>query len=392
MSSRLAATLGGALVASGGACLHDEPPDERAGPAPAEPVATFNSVPVGVASSSDGRVFLAFSRAIDPAAPYSVAELQAGGPVLFPPGFEQDAGGPDQARLLSVQSVFVDARDRLWILDSGKVGNRPVAPASPKLIAYDLKMDEELVSLGFPPEVAGPTSFLNDVRLDLGRGEAGVAYITDASSEGPNAIVVIDLATGIAMRRLEGHPSVIPEPKRTLVVQGTPLVEQRGRAKGQPLRLGVDGIALSADGKYVYYSPLTSHRLYRVSADALADPTRTDEEVAATVEDLGDKGFAADGLLGDAQGRLYVTDLEHSAIRRRAPDGRWQTVMHDPSLHWPDTLALQPDGTLLFTVTQIDRSARFRGRDRRVRPFSLYRVETDSRPQRLDEQPPPQVP
>jgi len=65
-----------------------------------------------------------------------------------------------------------------------------------------------------------------------------------------------------------------------------------------------------------------------LSAAALSDFARSDADVAATVEDMGDKGFAADGLWGDAQNRL----------------------------RWPDSLALKPDGTLVFTVTQIDRS------------------------------------
>ena len=59
----------------------------------------------------------------------------------------------------------------------------------------------------FPTDVALPTTYLNDVRFDLRRGEAGTAFITDSSDQGPNGIIVVDLATGESWRRLHEHPS-----------------------------------------------------------------------------------------------------------------------------------------------------------------------------------------
>lgn len=345
-----------------------------------KPVASFDNLPVGVAISKDGRTFLAFSRAIDDKNPYSVAELKNGKPELFPPGFKQDAGAPAPDRLLAVQALTVDARNRLWILDSGKVGTHNIQPGSAKLVAYDLGAGKVVKTIAFPAEVAGPTSFLNDVRVDLSRGQDGVAFLTDASGEGPNGLVVVDLASGKAVRRLNAHPSTQPDKSLVLNIHGQPQIQKQGPAAGQPLRLGSDGIALSADGKWVYYSPLTSHHLYRVSADALADPARSDAQVAQAVEDLGDRGFASDGLLEDAQGRVYLTDLEGDAIQRRTPDGHMEVVVKAPELRWPDTMALKADGTLVFTVTQIDLSPRIQGKDARHKPFVLYEVKTDSKP------------
>lgn len=343
-------------------------------------VGTFDQVPVGVASSPDGRVFLAFSRAIDPKVPYSVAELVDGKPVPFPPGFEQAAGAPAPNRLLSVQSVVVDGRNRLWMLDTGKVGLNPVQPGAPKLIAYDLAKNRVVKTVRFPREVAGPTSFLNDVRVDPGRGREGVAFLTDASAEGPNGLVVVDLASGKSTRRLDRHPSTRPDRTLSLKVEDRPLILKVGPAKGQPFAIGADGLALSPDRKRLYYAPLTSRRLYRVDADLLADTAKSDAQVAASVEDLGEKPGASDGLIGDARGRIYLTDFENNAIHRLSPSGKMETVIKDDRLQWPDTLALKSDGTLLVTVTQIHRSAMFRGKDERQRPFALFSLETDSQP------------
>src|SRR5205807_1965370 len=103
----------------------------------------------------------------------------------------------------------------------------------------------------------------------------------------------------------------------------------------RPLKMGADGIAISHDGKRLFYCPLMSRRLYSVSVDALADPNQSDEQVAKTVVDHGDKG-ASDGLESDAEGRVYAGSYETNSILRRQPDGPWETLVHDPRLLWPD--------------------------------------------------------
>jgi len=361
----------------------DAPPPIDA--APLGPVSGFaqftNTVAVGVAVSGRGRVFISTSRAIDEHVPYSVAEMLVDGrPHVFPAGFNQNTGAPAPDRLLSVQALTVDALDRLWILDTSKVGQAAIVPGTPKLVAINLATNQAVQTIFFAADVAGPNAMLNDVRIDLSKGTAGVAFVTDSSAQGPNGIIVVDLATGTAFRRLSDHPSTKPEPGVTITAEGVALTVRQGAGAGAPLRVGSDGLALDADGHHLYYRALTGHHLYRVSSDALATPTASDADVAATVEDLGDLGFASDGLLGDAQGRLYLTDFEHNAIHRRNADGTMQLIAQDPQLLWPDSLALRPDGTLLITATQIERGPLLSGTDQRVRPMMILQAATDSTP------------
>lgn len=96
--------------------------------------------------------------------------------------------------------------------------------------------------------------------------------------------------------------------------------------------------------------------------------------------DLGDLGFAFEGLLADTQGRLYLTDHEHNAIRWRSRDGTIEIRARDPQLLWPDSLSLRGDGALICTATQIERSARLRGSDQRIRPFTVWKIATDGQP------------
>lgn len=221
------------------------------------------------------------------------------------------------------------------------------------------------------------------MRFDLRRGEAGVAFITDSADSGPNGILVVDLATGEAWRRLHEHPSTkaVQPPDLLPVVEGRVFLERPPRGDPKPVTMGADGIAISADGSRLYYCPLASRRWYSVSADALADRTVSDDEVAATVLDAGDKGGMSDGLETDDAGRLYLTSGEHDAILRRVPDGTVETPVHDPRLLWPDTMSVAADGYLYVTANQLYRQAKYQGgTDLRRYPYSLFRTRIDAGP------------
>jgi sugar lactone lactonase YvrE len=216
------------------------------------------------------------------------------------------------------------------------------------------------------------------VRFDLRRGAQGMAFLTDSTSNGPNGIIVVDLASGKSWRRLHDHPTTKPDPSFVPVVEGEIL---QIRLPGKPpakFAVGSDGIAISPDGKTLYFCPLTSRHLYTVSVDAFADQNKSDAEVASTVKDLGEKGGASDGLESDTEGRVYLTDYEHNALRRRDVSGEFETIAHDPRLLWPDTLFLAANGYLYVTANQVERQAVFHdGQDLRQKPYVLFRVKVD---------------
>jgi sugar lactone lactonase YvrE len=344
-----------------------------------EQVARFNGpMPTGVTVSQEGRIFVNFPRWGDPV-PFTVAEVRNGNAVAYP---DEDVNRLDAARaadtFVSVQSVVVDPRNRLWVLDTGSIAFAPVIPDGPKLVGIDLATNRIFRTIRFPADVALKTTYLNDVRFDLRHGKDGIAYITDSSGGGPNAIIVVDLATGQSWRRLHDHPSTKAEKGFVPVVDGQPLM--RGQPP-QPMTIGADGVAISADGERLYYCALSSRRLYSIATSALRDAAMSDPQVAATVHDEGLKTGASDGLESDAQGRLYVTDYEHNAIHRRRIDGAYETLARDPRLSWPDTLALAGDGHLYVIANQLHRQPVFQnGSDLRVKPYLLLRLKTDGRP------------
>jgi sugar lactone lactonase YvrE len=304
--------------------------------------------------------------------------------VPFPDRATNETSSEDPgAALVSVQSVVVDPADRLWILDTGSPMFQLTEYGGPKLLCVDLESDRAVKKILFPQDVALPTTYLNDVRFDLRRSEEGVAFITDSSDNGPNGIIVVDLASEESWRCLHDHPTTKAEqsPDYLPVVEGRPLMQRQPDGSTTPMTMGADGVAISADGERLYYCKLAGRHLYSVSTDALCDRSLGDGDIARTVVDEGDKGGAGDGMETDAAGNLYATNFEHNAVLRRRPDGEWETVVHDPRLLWPDTMYVAADGYLYVTANQLHRQPPYNGgQDLRQKPYTLFRIRIDEGP------------
>lgn len=344
------------------------------------------AMPTGVAiDPHTHRIFVNFPRWGDKNVPYTVGEI-VGDKVVPYPDAQMNRATTDvpAAHFISVQSVVADGRGRLWVLDPAVLDPTTPSSAAPvpggaKLVAIDLKTNQVVRTYVLPSDAVLPTTYLNDVRFDFRAGKSGFAYITDsAAGSEPGSIIVIDLASGDAWRRLSGHPSVQPDPSFVPIVEGEQLMIRASGKPPVPFRVASDGITLSADGATLYYGPLTSRHLYAVPTNLLRDRSVSDEKIAAAVVDLGDKG-ASDGLETDDRGRIYATDYEHNAIRR-LDNGRWTTIAHDARMLWPDSMSIAP-GYLYFTANQIDRLPLFHeGHDGRVKPYALFRVKIDAGP------------
>lgn len=346
-----------------------------------EVVATFNgAMPTGVTVTREGRIFVNFPRWGDDV-PFTVAEVKDNRLVPYPNAAVNRADSAEPgSHLLSVQSVVADGQGRVWILDTAAPGfSQPVAGGA-KLVAVNLKTNQIEKTVIFPAEAIRPATYVNDMRFDFRIGKAGVAYVTDSSLSGTGAIIVIDLESGKAVRRLEGDRSTSPEPGFSPVVEGETLLQRHADGTTAPFSVASDGIALSPDGKTLYFSPLSGRHLYAVPTELLRDPQVTEAQLSAAVKDLGEKG-ASDGLESDASGAVYAGDYERNAIRKLSVDGQWTTLAHGPEILWPDTLSVGPDGYLYFTVNQLNRQPGFHGgKDLRQKPYALLRVKINASP------------
>lgn len=361
--------------------MRDEPFGEL------EAVAYFNdAMPTGVTVSQSGRIFVNYPKWGDDVK-FTVAEIVNGEAIAYPnEAINKAESNADAERLVSVQSVVVDPKDRLWILDTGSPMFKETEFGGPKLVCVDLATNEVTKTILFPQGVALPTTYLNDIRFDLRRGAAGAAYITDSARKGANGIIVVDLGSGESWRKLNDHPSTkaLELPDFQPIVEGRPFLDKSSGTTKQGAGMGTDGIAISADGARLFYCPLGSRRLYSVETDALFDRNLSDEAVAATVIDEGDRGGASDGLESDADGYIYSTNYEHNAILRRKSEDTgkaWETVVHDARLLWADTMSVATDGYLYVTANQLHRQPKYQeGKDLRVKPYTLFRVKINAQP------------
>ena len=346
-----------------------------------EPVfAFYDAMPTGVTVSEQGRLFVNFPQWGDNA-PFSVGEIRDGKVVPYP---DQAINTPDPKaparHFISVQSVVADGQGRLWVLDTAAPKFSAPQPGGAKLVAIDLKSNKVVKTLVFPANVILPSTYVNDMRFDFRTGKEGTVYVTDSSVSGPGAIIVMDIATGKATRRLDGDVSTSADKRFIPTVEGEAMLARGADGTAKPFGVASDGIALSPDGQTLYFSPLSSRHLYAVPTRLLRDEHVTEAQLSAAVLDMGEKG-ASDGLEADANGAVYASDYEHNGIRKRLADGTWQTIVHDPRAIWPDTLSIGPDGYLYFTANQLNRQAGFHGgKDLRTKPYSLFRVKINAAP------------
>ncbi|MEW5927514.1 MAG: L-dopachrome tautomerase-related protein [Gemmatimonadota bacterium] len=311
-------------------------------------VATFEHQVTGVTVSEDGRIFVNFPRWTEDA-PVSVAELTGDGGLRPYPDEEWNAWRNAKKNEISpedhwvcVQSVVADGRGSLWVLDPAAPAQERVVPGGPKLVQVDLASDRVVRTVAFDESVAPQGSYLNDVRFSP---DGRYAYITESGAQG--ALVVVELESGSSRRVLDGHPSTQVEEDVVVKVDGEPL----RRTDGRSVEFSADGIALSRDGRYLYWQALTGRTLYRIETEALHDEGLSGDELGGKVERVGENGVS-DGLWIGESGRMYISALEENAVKVREGD-RVTTLLSDERLRWPDTFSEGPDGTIYVTASHI---------------------------------------
>ena len=336
------------------------------------------SAPTGLAVSRDGRMFVFMPR-LDAHTAFSIGEVAADGSLTPWPDAainRPDTGRP-QGTLFHIPNGVFDREDRLWVLDAGLLSASAVpTPGAAKLMCFDLASGRILATVPLGPATA-PTSSLNDLRVDR---DARSVFISDQGQDGQGALIAVDLASGRALRRLARHDSTASVKGILKIVENRPVMKRDADGVTSPAQGGANGIALSPDGKRVYYGPLMGRHLYAVDSGALLNLQADDAAVAATVRDLGEKGLTG-GLICDDQDRVYLSLQEFNGVARRWPDGRIEMLATDPRLIWADTFWITPDRWLYISSSQVNRRKEFNGGVDMVQPpFAMLRMRIDAGP------------
>lgn len=342
---------------------------------PLEPVFKDSTYQItGVAVSKTGRLFVNYPYWTDTYR-YAVAEIGKDGTVKPYPSADYNTWREGQPvttnRWICVQSVHVDAKDRLWVVDAASPKQSGVIGNAHRLVCFNLSTNQ--IEKTFPMQgIVGYDSYLNDIRVDTDRE---VAYVTESKKGG---IIVVDIKSGKSRLLLSGDKSVKADPTYTFVIDGRELRDNLG-----PVRFQSDGLALTPDGNYLYYKPLSDNKLYRIKTEYLRDQALPAAQLSARVEDLG-RVASTDGMIIDQQGNLYMGDDQTYTLYRlpsataAAFKPNKQVLLTDNNrLMWPDSYAIY-NGYLYVTTSHIQHMAKHNGgKSTRKLPYEVLRLKIE---------------
>ncbi|MDC1105559.1 L-dopachrome tautomerase-related protein [Prolixibacteraceae bacterium] len=285
----------------------------------------------GVAVSNKGRIFVNYPRWSQDV-PISVAEIIRGDAMPFP---DLKWNTESKDHFIAVQSVFIDLKDRLWVLDTRNPKFRGVLDGGPVLFCFNLSNNSLISKYDFPSTSYETDSYFNDIRVDCDRD---YAYITDS---GAGALIVLDLKNREVRRRLPKHPSTKSEMDH-LICNGVRWNNS----------VDSDGLALTSEGDYLYFIALTGYTLYRIPSAVLRDFCLKDTEVEVFVEEIS-KVPATDGMMFDLNNNLWLGGLERDGINMLSTNGTLVEVIKDSRIKWADSFAIDKNGFIYFTTSQI---------------------------------------
>jgi sugar lactone lactonase YvrE len=352
--------------------------DAAAGSRDPAPFAGSVGAPIaGIHFDAQGRAFVSTPRLVSADSPATLSMLDTSastGPArltAFPSAAANAVSGAPDSHLRNVLGFYIDKRNGwLWALDQGFVAGEASAPkGGQKIMVFELRTGKLVKTIALDAVADRKGSFLNDIVVDEARR---IAYVSDSGLRSAPAnqagLIVVDFGTGRTRRVLDRHASLMPQPGVKVMSHGEEVWP------GKPLVLGVNGIALSPDGQTLYWTVTTGTHAYAMPTALLRDPRAGKAALAGAVRDLGEVGGNTDGIVTDAEGRLYITDVSRNGIVEYDPRTKSMRLLAaDEGVHWPDTPAIGPDGRLVFTSSNLNRH--FAGQ---VKPgeerYELWRV------------------
>ncbi|XP_049866535.1 protein yellow-like [Pectinophora gossypiella] len=286
---------------------------------------------------------------------------------------------PSNNSIISVFRVFVDACDRLWVMDSGlaDILGSPNQVAGPSLAIFDLNTDQLVHRYFFKVDDMKEDSFFANVVVDVDKDtcDNAFAYIPDLGGYG---VVVYSLKKDDSWRVSHHY------------FHFDPLAGQYdvGGIKFQWTD-GVFGLALSEPRengyKTMFFHAFSSTKEFCVSTELLRNYTHLDKDEAFhDFKLLGDKGerTQASASYYDPKTQvLFYTQVNRDGV------GCWNTnkpftvennalLFSDASLYeFPNDLKVDSEGTLWLLIDKLPRFI-YKGLDANEVNYRIYSIST----------------
>jgi sugar lactone lactonase YvrE len=314
-------------------------------------VASFGkNQPIGVAvAPKSNRLFVSFPRTE---------------PYLY--GLTEIVNG----HFMSVQGLYADSQNNLWVLDSypagwaAVIGDGKKKEGKFKLLKISLD-DNKVQRIYTFDDLPKDKIALNDMCIDNSRQ---LAYMSDP---GQHALIVLDLQSGKSRVVLKDDKSTVVEPGLKLHLDGKDVVNN----DGTPFTSNVNGIALTSDNRWFYFRSINQTKLYRIATEHLANVTLTDADLSAKVQMVAETGICH-GMIADTRGNVYLSDSPDHAIQYVTTNGKVHFLVKDARLSWPDSFGIGNDGYLYVSASQMNRLPRYNNGESKVEyPYRVYKVK-----------------
>lgn len=312
--------------------------------------------------SKDRRIFMTNHPFYAPE--FNLIELVDGESIPYPsPEWSKAPLYPGAPGIYAAIGLRVSKKDILWIADIGA----PASDILPRLIGWDIKHNRLFKIIELSADVLTETSFINDFAIDQKRN---YAYITDIDFGGSEpAIIVLNLETGEARRVLAGVESTLAE-NIPIVVGGEVL-------DANVPNVGVDGITIDVEYKWVYYCALQGTKIWRIRAKDLVNASLSEQQINEKVKFYAPKPVY-DGISIDCHNNIYITDLPNNALGIIGSKTKTYTKILEETiyLNWADGICSGGDEYFYVTVNQLQNSPPVNmGQDKSIKPFWLVRFK-----------------
>ncbi|CAK1596073.1 unnamed protein product [Parnassius mnemosyne] len=273
-----------------------------------------NSVPIDVdvqhrQGATRSRIFVAIPR-FDEGRPMTLGTVDDQGRISAYPDYSwHDNQGFNCNGMTSVFRVAIDECNRLWVMDTGKIGEKQVCP--PQVLAFDLTTDQLIYRhIVKEPSYIPSSLFITpvvDVRRNGDDCSDTFLYVADVSGFG---FLVVDVANDRTWRVT--HRLTFPFPSRgTFTIDG----------ESFDLMDGVLGMALSplhaGNDRYLYFHALasTTENVVRTSilrnSSFIHDPNAQPQSMNVFAEERPNQS-AAEAM--DRNGILYFGLMDPPSI------------------------------------------------------------------------------
>ena len=322
------------LIYGGGEPYPDVSTSPRVPASDVEVLVELDFPPGNVTSSADGRIFFNTHPFVQSHrfADAFLFELVDGKPTPYPTAALQS----------DVQFVFgmtVDRHNRLWVISPATLDR-----AQTRLQAFDLATNKRVFDHSFDKGVA---RFSQDLRM-MPDGRTLILADTGAFRFTAASLLIVDVETKAVRRVLDDHPSTQPQDWFIRTAHG-PHVVGWGLVT---FSVGVDGIALTRDGQYLYYATMSHDTLYRIATKHLLDASLSPSQLASHIETIGKKPLS-DGIELTADGTVLITDVENGGVAAMATERKLSTLVKIDKIVWADGINVTADGAVLFTDSAI---------------------------------------